>query len=130
MGTAGCVAWLFEHRGVITLEADKQNPDDLALIAIDAGAEDVRVDDGFVEVLTKPQDFPWVKSALEKRHLPIASAELSMVPKTYVRVNEKATLQTMHLIEALEELEDVRQVYTNMDIPEELVTQYESSATR
>jgi transcriptional/translational regulatory protein YebC/TACO1 len=53
-----------------------------------------------------------------------------MVPKTYVRVNEKATLQTMHLIEALEELEDVRQVYTNMDIPEELVTQYESSATR
>lgn len=126
LGESGCVAWLFEPKGLISIESNDMNPEELALLAIDAGADDVQIDDdGFVQVFTKPDDFRWVKEALERQHMPLLSAETSMVPKTMMNLDEKATMQTMRLIEALESLDDVQQIYSNLDISDEVMAKYE-----
>jgi len=126
LGESGSVAWLFEPKGLISIESDDMDPEKLALVAIDAGADDVQIDDdGFVQVFTKPDDFQWVKEALERQHIPLLSAEISMVPKTVMELDEKATIQTMGLIEALESLDDVQQIYSNLDISDEVMAKYE-----
>jgi len=126
LGESGCVAWLFEPKGLISIESNDKDPEELALLAIDAGADDVQIDDdGFVQVFTKPDDFQWVKEALERQNIPLLSAEISMVPKTVMKLDEKATIQTMRLIEALESLEDVQQIYSNLDISDEIMAKYE-----
>jgi len=126
LGESGSVAWLFEPKGLISIESNDMDPEELALLAIDAGADDVQIDDdGFVQVFTKPDDFQWVKEALEKRHIPLLSAEISRVPKTVMRLGEEATLRAMHLIEALESVDDVQQIYSNLDISDEVMAKYE-----
>jgi len=124
LGGAGCVAWLFDQRGVIMLDAEGRDPEELALQAIDAGAEDVAVDDGQVEVRTDLLSFQAVKDTLEKT-VPIVSAELAMVPKTLASLEQKAALQTLKLMERLEDLDDVQAVFTNLDISDELMAQIE-----
>jgi len=125
LAEGGGVAWMFDQKGVITIEAGGRDPDELALQAIDLGAEDVKVDNGLVEIYTTPKDLPWVKEALEKRGIKYESAQLAMVPKTLTPVNEEATLKTMRLIEALEELDDVQQVYSNLDISDAVMAKYQ-----
>jgi transcriptional/translational regulatory protein YebC/TACO1 len=85
------------------------------LQAIDAGADDVKVEDGSIEIYTRPTELELVKKALEQKKVPAASAELSMIPKTHVDVDEKAAVQALKLLERLEELDDVQKVYTNVD---------------
>ena len=128
LGESGCVAWLFDPKGYILVEADEQDPEELALLAIDAGADDVRIDDRHVEIYTLPSDFRQVKEALEEQGLELAEAQLSMVPKTLLQLDTAETLRTMRLIEALEDLDDVRQVYSNLDITDEIMAQYEEAA--
>ena len=84
LGESGCVAWLFEPRGVIVVEGSGRDPDELGLLAIDAGAEDVRVEDGIIEVLTQPGDLEAVRAALEAHGVKVTSAETAMVPKTTI----------------------------------------------
>ncbi len=98
LGESGCVAWLFDSRGLITVETNAQDAEELALEAIDAGAEDVEIENNYIEVYTKPEELEKVREALGQKNIPIASAELSMVPKTIVELEEKAALQTLKLL--------------------------------
>ena len=125
LGEAGCVAWNFEAKGVITLEADKEKAEEVALLAIDAGADDVKVDEGFVEVYTTGENLEHARKALEDNGVKVDSAELSMVPKTSVTVSAKEAEQTLRLLDALEELDDVSKVYSNADFPDEVLEQYQ-----
>jgi YebC/PmpR family DNA-binding regulatory protein len=126
MGSAGSVAWMFNPTGVISIEGEGLDADDITLQAIDAGAEDVQVQDGAVEVYTKPTELEMVKRALEQKKIPIASAELSMIPKTHVDVEEKAAIQTLKLLDKLEDLDDVQKVYSNVDFSDEVIEKFRS----
>ena len=121
MGENGCVAWLFETRGLIIIKTDDLDAEGLALEAIDAGAEDVKIEDGFVEVYTRSDELEAVKKALEQKELPVTSTELAMVPRTTVELEEKAALQTLKLLEKLEELDEVQYVTTNAVFPESVL---------
>ena len=121
LGESGCVSWIFEPRGLITVKAKNIDAEELALQAIDAGAEDVKVEDIFVEIYTNPEDLETVKEALEQKEIPIVSIELSMVPKTTVELGEKEALQTMKLLEKLEELDEVQNVASNADFPQSIL---------
>ena len=121
MAEAGAVTWMFDAKGYISVERDDQDPDEIFMQAVDAGAEDVQTSDDFVEIYTEPSDLHWVRESLAGRGLAIENAELSMVPKTLMTLDEKDTLQVMNMIEALEELDDVQQVFSNLDISEEIL---------
>ncbi|HEY48469.1 MAG TPA: YebC/PmpR family DNA-binding transcriptional regulator [Dehalococcoidia bacterium] len=124
LGESGCVSWIFEPRGVIAIEANNTDAEELALSAIDAGADDVKVDGAAVEVYTQPQDLEAVRKTLEQQGIAISSAELLQVPKTMVSLDEKSALQALRLLEKLEELDDVQHVFTNADFPNEVVEKY------
>ena len=126
LGENGCVAWLFNSRGLISVKINGLDADELALQAIDAGAEDVKVEDTYVEVHTKPEEMEMVRTALEKNKLPVDSAELSMVPKTLVALDEKAALQALRLLDKLEELDEVQHVSSNVDFPDSVLDEYQS----
>ena len=126
LGESGCVAWLFEPKGYITISPDDSDPDELALLAIAAGADDVTVASDLVEVYTLASDFQRVKEELEKNGITLNSAEISMIPKSLMELDEKDTTKAMILIDALEELEDVQQVYSNLNITDEVMAKYES----
>jgi YebC/PmpR family DNA-binding regulatory protein len=121
LAEAGAVAWLFDTKGYIVVDRDKKDPDEIFMLAVDAGAEDVQTSDEVIEVYTDPGDLHWVRESLAGRGLSIEDAELAQVPKTLMTLSEKDTLQVMNMIEALEELDDVQQVYSNLDISEEIL---------
>jgi YebC/PmpR family DNA-binding regulatory protein len=125
LGESGCVAWLFEPKGYITISTNDYDPEELALMAIDAGADDVTVGSDLVEVYTLANDFQRVKEELEKNGITPNSAEISMIPKSLTELGEKETMKAMILIDALEELEDVQQVYSNLNITDEIMAKYE-----
>ncbi len=126
LGEGGCVAWLFEPRGVILVEKGDRDADEVGLLAIDAGAEDVREDDGLVEVLTRPADLEAVRAALEAQGVTIASAESALVPKTTVPLDERAATATLRLMERLEELDDVQRVHSNLELSDAILRAYEA----
>ena len=128
LGESGCVAWLFESRGLIAVPTNDLDPEELALQAIDAGADDVKVENDYVEIYTKPEELEMVRGALEQKQLSIASAELSMVPKTMVELDEKLALQTLKLLDKLEELDEVQHVSSNADFSDSVVEKYRSGA--
>lgn len=128
LGESGCVAWNFDSRGVITLEIDDETAaDELSLAAIDADADDVKFEDGILEVYTSPENLLSVKSALESEGATPASADVAMVPKTVVPLENRAAEQTLRLLDILEELDDVQKAYTNADFPAEVLEQYGSA---
>jgi YebC/PmpR family DNA-binding regulatory protein len=126
LGESGCVAWLFDSKGVITVKTDSTDADELVLAAIDAGAEDVKVENGYVEVYTIPEDLEKVRAALEGNQVEIESSELLMVPKTLVQLDDKAAMQALKLMERLEEIDDVQNVFSNADIPDAVLEEYQS----
>jgi YebC/PmpR family DNA-binding regulatory protein len=121
MAEAGAVAWMFDTKGYITVARDDMDPDDIFMMAVDAGAEDVEVSEDFVEVFTEPTDLHAVRESLIGSGLTVEGAELSQVPKTLMTLAEKDTFQVMGMIESLEELDDVQQVYSNLEISEEIL---------
>jgi YebC/PmpR family DNA-binding regulatory protein len=129
LGESGCVSWLFDTRGLITVKTDSFDADNLALNAIDVGADDVKIESGYVEIYTMPEDLEKVRSALEAKKIPVASAELFKVPKTVVRLDAKAALQTMKLLEKMEELDEIQHVYSNADFPDTVLEQYQLQAS-
>jgi YebC/PmpR family DNA-binding regulatory protein len=120
LGESGSVRWIFDQKGVIAVEARGKDADDVALVAIDAGAEDIQVDDGTIEVYTDPSAIEDVRAALEADGLTVERSEVTRVPKTTVQLDEDAAHQTMRLIERLEELDDVQQVYSNSEVSDEV----------
>ncbi|MCL4490034.1 MAG: YebC/PmpR family DNA-binding transcriptional regulator [Chloroflexi bacterium] len=127
MASSNAVAWMFEKKGVVTLEAGKTDPDELALQVIDAGADDVKVDGNLVEAYVAPEQLKSLREELEKRHIPFTSAELAWIAKTPAEVSDEAAIQTMKLMEAIEELDDVQKVHTNLDISDEVMAKYEGA---
>ena len=125
LGESGCVAWLFDKKGLIAVDASNLDTEELALQAIDAGAEDVKVENNSVEAYTKPEELEKVREALEQQSIPIASAELSMVPKTVVGLEEKSALQVLKLLDKLEELDEVQHTSTNADFPDSTLEKYQ-----
>lgn len=124
LGEAGCVAWMFQKKGYILVDKSKVDEETLMSVALDAGAEDMKNDpreDDF-EVITSPEDLGKVNDAIEGAHIPVSLAETTMLPKSYVPVDERAAEQMMRLMEVLEENEDVQNVYANADIPDEVMT--------
>ncbi len=126
LGESGCVAWLFDSKGLIAVETNDLDAEELALNAIDAGAEDVKVENNYVEIYTKPEELEMVRTALDQKNLPIASAELSMLPKTMVELEEKAALQTLKLLDKLEGLDDVQHVFSNIDFSDSTLEKYKA----
>jgi len=120
LGETGCVGWLFENKGIISVETNGHDPDELALQAIDAGAEDVQVSDDVVEIYTDVGDLESVRGRLESNNIHVADASVNMIPKTTVELDERATEQVFRLVERLEELDDVQNVFTNTEISDEV----------
>ena len=122
LGTTGAVAWLFERRGIVLVEAEGVDEDELTLAAAEGGAEDVELDGSVFEVSSAPEDLAAVRQAIEDAGIRVESAEISMVPKTTVEVAEEPSAKKLiRLIEALEENDDVQGVYANFDIPEQVL---------
>jgi YebC/PmpR family DNA-binding regulatory protein len=117
---SGAVAWQFEPRGLITVARDGADTDEVALLAIDAGAEDVDTDTDPIEIFTPPNEVERVRQELEKAGVAIDGAESTMVAKTSVELDDAKARQNLRLVEQLEDLEDVQRVTANFDIPEEL----------
>jgi YebC/PmpR family DNA-binding regulatory protein len=127
MGEAGCVSWIFESKGVITVDTSDSDAEELALLAIDAGANDVKIEEGYLEVYTAPQNMEIVREAIEKVK-PVLSAEVSLLPNSMVMVDEKGALQTLKLLDHLEELDDVQRVFSNVDYNEAVLEKLRSEA--
>jgi len=128
MGENGSVDWLFENKGVIEMELAGHDADELSLEAIDMGADDVESvgpDDEHLTIYIDPSELEKVRQALEAKKYKVVKAESTLVPKSRILLTEeKVAHQVMRLVEKLEDLDDVQNVYTNADIPEELATAY------
>ena len=121
LGENGCVGWMFHQKGVIAVLKQNADEDTLMNLVLDAGAEDMTAEDESFEIITKPVEFEAVKSALEKAKITVEQAELTMVPQTYVSLSGSDAGKMLRLMDALEESEDVKNVYANFDIsPEEM----------
>jgi YebC/PmpR family DNA-binding regulatory protein len=121
MGASGAVAWMFERKGIISVDADKISEDDLLEKALDAGAADVRRAEKAFEITTAPAQMDAVRDALARAGVPIIEGQVTYVPQSTVRVETKDATSVVKLIEALEELDDVQSVYANYDIPDEVL---------
>lgn len=123
LGENGSVGWMFDRVGLIEIDPDGADPDEIALVAIDAGASDVSVDDGTVEVFTEVEELHRVREALSESGYEVASAELTMRPKTSLSPEPDAAVKVIRLVERLEDLDDVQMVYTNIDISDEVLAE-------
>jgi YebC/PmpR family DNA-binding regulatory protein len=126
LGENGCVDWIFVQKGVIEVPLARLDADEVTLLAIDAGAEDVdpvSPGDETLVIYTEPTQLDAVRAALQEKKIPIARAELDLIPNTTMPLDEKQGTQAYRLIEKLEELDDVQNVYTNADFPESVTAQ-------
>jgi YebC/PmpR family DNA-binding regulatory protein len=122
LGGSGAVAWLFERSGIVLVDAESVDEDDLTLAAAEGGADDVRRDGSSFEVVAPPESLSAVREAIEQAGIEVQSAGLTMVPKTTVEVAEEGTAKKiLRLVDALEENDDVQDVYANFDIPERVL---------
>jgi transcriptional/translational regulatory protein YebC/TACO1 len=121
MGASGAVAWMFERKGIITVDADKISEDELLDKALEAGAADMRRVEKAFEITTAPAQMDAVRDALARGGAPIVEGQVTYVPQSTVRVEGKDATSVVKLIEALEELDDVQSVYANYDIPDEVL---------
>lgn len=127
LGETGCVSWMFEKKGYISIKKDKCDEDKIMTIALDAGAEDVSADEENFEITTEPSLFEKVKEEIQKNNIEYVTAEVTMLPKNVIKLEGKDAQKMLHLMELLEDHDDVQNVYANFDIPmnvmEELTNQ-------
>ena len=119
LGEAGCVSWMFEKKGLIVVEKEAGiDEDDLLLAALDAGADDVKAEEDAFEILTDPEIFEEVSENLDQRGIKQAEAQITMIPKTTVKIEGSQAEQMIKLLDGLEELDEVEEVYSNFEIDE------------
>jgi YebC/PmpR family DNA-binding regulatory protein len=123
LGETGSVGWMFDQVGLIVVEPNGADPDEIALVAIDAGAADVATEDGAVEVYTEPAELHVVQEALKAAGYAVESAELTMKPKTTLTPEPDQAVKVIRLVEKLEDLDDVQAVHTNLEITDEVMAQ-------
>ncbi|MDR3302459.1 MAG: YebC/PmpR family DNA-binding transcriptional regulator [Spirochaetaceae bacterium] len=119
LAKSGSVSRLLTRKGIITLDGEKYTEDQVMEAALDGGAEDVALSDGIIEVTSSPEDFESVAKALEAKGFETNGAEISMVPETPVMLDKDVTGKVLRLVDKLEENDDVQNVYTNIDVPED-----------
>ena len=125
LGENGCVGWMFDKKGYIVVEAKELDEETLMEVALEAGAEDVREDDSNFEVIAAVEDFEAVKTAVDSASIPHVAAEITMLPQSTTNLAGKEAEQMVRLMEMLEDCDDVQKVYTNADIPEEIMNNME-----
>jgi len=119
VGTDGCVAWMFDKKGVITISKENTDEETLMEVALDAGAEDIKDEGDSFDVLTAPEEFDVVKDAIDGAQITYEVAEISMVPQNTTAVSGKEAEQMIQFMEALDDCDDIQNFYTNADIPDE-----------
>lgn len=123
MGERGSVSWMFDKKGLIVVDKEKADEDELMMIALEAGAEDIKTDGDSFEIITDPADFESVKNAIDEAEIETDLAEISMIPQTTVKLDGEDATQLLKIMEGLEEHEDVQNVYSNFDIPDDIIEQ-------
>jgi len=123
MGEAGSVAWMFDNKGMLMFDAAKYSEEQIMEIALEHGAEDVSEEDGSIEVIVSPTDFESVRQAFEDAGVEAESAELTMLPQNTIEVDAENGRKLLKLLDALEENEDVQNVYANFDLPDEVMAE-------
>jgi len=118
MGEAGCVAWMFKKKGLLAVLKDQCSEEQLMDVALEAGAEDITDEEDVWEVITSTEAFNDVKEALTEKNIPVTSAEITMIPENTVKVEGKQAEQVLKLMDVLEDMDDVQNVYSNFDIDE------------
>lgn len=125
LGEAGCVGWMFDSKGVFTFDKGKYSEEDLMMVGLDAGIEDITDEDDFLEVHCQPSDFEAVREAFEAAGMIPEEAELSMIPQNTVEVDEETGQKLLRLVEMLEDNDDMQNVYANFDLPDSLLSEME-----
>ncbi len=123
MAGAGSVSWMFTKKGYLLIEKTQAKEEELMTIALDAGAEDFKSDEKNYEIITSVQDFEKVKQVIQEKGIKWQDAEITMIPSSTIKVISNEAIQVLALVEALEEHDDVQQVYSNFDIPDEILEQ-------
>jgi YebC/PmpR family DNA-binding regulatory protein len=123
LGERGCVSWMFDKKGLIVIDKDKADEDELIMMTLDAGAEDIKSEDDSYEIITEPQHFESVRNAVQEAGIETTLEEISMIPQTTVKLDGKEALQLLKIIGSLEDHDDVQNVYSNFDIPDDLIEQ-------
>ncbi|MFW6035909.1 MAG: YebC/PmpR family DNA-binding transcriptional regulator [Halothermotrichaceae bacterium] len=125
LGESGCVAWMFERKGQLIVDNDKtdMDEDELMLEALEAGAEDVVTDDDMITIFTKSSVFEEVRKNLEEKDIQFTSADIAMIPDNKVELDKKTAKKTLKLMDVLEDHDDVQEVYSNFDIPDEIMAE-------
>jgi YebC/PmpR family DNA-binding regulatory protein len=121
LGENGCVAWMFERTGLITVDVHQIDEDTLLELVLEAGGDDVKVEEEVYEIRTSPETFDDVRTALESRNLQLGVAEITMLPQNTVHIEGKQAEQIVRLMDALEEHDDIQKAYANFDIPDEVL---------
>jgi len=124
LGESGCVSWMFSKKGCISIDKNEIGEDELLEIITEAGAQDLKLEDDVYEIITEPQDFEEVKNTLLKKNIKIKFSEISMVPQNYIKIDSNGARSVLKLIETLEEDDDVQEVYSNLDIPDEIMQEF------
>ena len=128
LGESGCVAWNFELRGVVTIDmGDEERAEELGLLAIDAGAEDIQIDEGVLEIYSPIEQLQDVQKVVLSEDVAVRSSEMAMVPKTTIALGDREAEQTLRLLDALEDLDDVQKAFTNADFPSEVLERYQAN---
>jgi len=121
LGESGCVAWMFDQKGMISVSCNTASEDDVMMAVLDAGAEDVRTEEETFDVVTPPAALPAARDALQAAGIPYLSAGVTMIPRSTVHLEGKEAQQMIRLMEALEDHDDVQDVYANFDIEESVL---------
>lgn len=121
IGEVGCVGWMFHKRGAISVDKEKADEEKIFMVAVDAGALDVKLEGDSFEILTEFEDFDKMKKGLEKNNIPLDQAEITMIPQTVVKLEGKEAEQMLKLMEDLEGHDDVQKIYANFDIAVEIM---------
>lgn len=127
MGANGCVAWMFHKKGLIMVPEADNDEDELLELVMEAGAEDLKREDGYFEITTSVEDFEAVRKALEDKGIKMETAELTRIPQNTVKVAEKESRSLLRLMDELEDHDDVQKAYSNFDIPDEVMAALEKS---
>ena len=123
LGASNCVAWMFEQKGTFVVSSDRADEETLVEIALESGADDVKTEGDLFQITCQPSSFSDVKKALAERDIETVSAEIAMMPKNMVKVTGEKARQVVSLMEALEDNDDVQNVYANFDVPDEVMAE-------
>ncbi len=121
VGTDGCVSWMFDKKGLISVDKKNVSEETLMEVALEAGAEDIREEDDGFEIITDPMDFDPVREAVEAAGIKYEEAEITMIPQTLTRVEGSEAEQMVKFLDALDDLDDVQKFYSNADIPDDIL---------